>query len=526
MFALVGARKMALALLASTVTVSCTLPPTSSAQGPLASTRPYSATLGVPAGLPAGLPPLYGVDCPTALHCTVVGGSGTTAVALSSLGGSHWVKTTLASVGPLYSVSCTNDVHCAAVGGGQSGHESAVTVNGTRWQPLATPAGTVPLDSVSCVAAGCVAVGERYDSAARSYRSNLVVLRGAAWATSPLPSPSAVLSSASCAGAGHCWVAGGGSVYFSSDLFSAKRPIWSPEQIPESQGLAWLIDSVHFTSASDGVASGGTQCGGFFVLQCAGVIFRTTDGGAQWRTGQLPGGAPFVVSASCSATGCLALAQSFTNSVVLSSSNGTSWAQTEATAGFLNSSTCNPRSCIAVGENNMGTGGIVLSSPGGSTAAPAMPHLPGGSFAVDLSFTGPVRAHFASASVPQVANASPASGFCGTVPKSTFAGFFDLLSLPGARAIGVLQIVLQDYHGPGKYVVPASAGGASPAIQLSSFPGTYKLVAPATVMVAKDGVSGTITAAYAKEVFHPGALGAAAVGASGLVGFFSGSWAC
>jgi len=75
-------------------------------------------------------------------------------------------------------------------------------------------------------------------------------------------------------------------------------------------------------------------------------------------------------------------------------------------------------------------------------------------------------------------------------------------------------------------VVPASAGGASPAIQLSSFPGTYKLVAPATIVVAKDAASGTITAAYAKEVFHPGALGAVAVGTSGLVGFFSGTWAC
>ena len=390
MFALVNTRKMALTVVVATVTVLCTLSPTSSAQGPFAIARPYSATLGVPVGLPAGLPPLYGVDCPTALHCIVVGGSGSTAVALSRLGGAHWVKATLASpVGPLYSVSCTNDTHCAAVGGGQPGHESAVTVNGTRWRPLATPAGTVPLDSVSCVAAGCVAVGERYDSTARAYRSNLVVLRGAAWATSPLPSPSAVLSSASCAGAGHCWVAGGGSVYFSSDLFSAKRPVWSPEQIPQSQGLAWLIDSVHFTSASDGVASGGTQCGGFFVLQCAGVIFRTTDGGAQWRISQLPGGAPFVISASCSATGCLALGQSFTNSVVLSSSNGTSWAQTEATAGFLNSSTCNSRSCIAVGENNLGTGGIVLSSLGGSTAVSAMPHLPGGALLSTSPSPGP-----------------------------------------------------------------------------------------------------------------------------------------
>jgi hypothetical protein len=74
MFALVNTRKMALTVVVATVTVLCTLSPTSSAQGPFAITRPYSATLGVPVGLPAGLPPLYGVDCPTALHCTVVVG--------------------------------------------------------------------------------------------------------------------------------------------------------------------------------------------------------------------------------------------------------------------------------------------------------------------------------------------------------------------------------------------------------------------------------------------------------------------
>jgi photosystem II stability/assembly factor-like uncharacterized protein len=400
------------------------------------------------------------------------------------------------------------------------------TVNGKRWQPVATPSGTVPLDSVSCVDSGCVAVGYRYDSAARAYRSSMVVLRGSAWGTSPLPSPSAVLRSASCTNAGHCWVAGGGSVYFSSDLFSAKRPTWATEPIPQSQGLAWLIDSVQFSSQSDGVASGGTQCGGFFALQCAGVVLRTTDGGSHWSLSRVPDGAPFVVSASCSAAGCLALGQSFTGSVVLSSLNGTAWNQTEATAGFLYSSTCTSRLCIAVGENNHGSGGILFSSPGGSTDSSVMPYLPGARFPVNLAFTGPVTAKFTRASVPDFANASPASGFCAAVPKSTIAGFFDLLSLPGPRAIGVLRIVLEDYHGPGKYVVPASAGGAAPAVQLSSFPGTYKLVAPATIVVAKDAVSGTISAQYAREVVHPGALGAAAVGTTGPIGRISGTWAC
>lgn len=528
MFGLVASRKMMLTLLAAAVLTLCTLSPVSWAQAPFSSLGPPSTSLGVPPGLPPGLPPLFGVDCPAALHCTVVGGSGTTAVALSTSDGAHWVKTALApSLGPLYGVSCISATNCVAVGAGPSGRESADTANGTRWQPVATPTGIVPLDSVSCVIGGCVAVGDRYDSSARAYRSSMVLLRGTAWETSPLPGPSALLSSASCTGPGDCWVAGGGSVYFSSNLFSAKSPTWATEQIPQSQGPAWLIDSVQFTNPSDGVASGGTQCGGFFVLQCAGVTFRTTDGGAHWSTGQLPAqGSPFLVSASCSATGCVALGQSFTNSVVLSSVSGTAWKQTEATAGFLYSSTCTSRLCLAVGENNYGTGGILLSSRGGSTAGSVMPHLPGGSFPVNLSFTGPVTAHFASASVPDVVNAFPASGFCGAVPKSTIAGFFDLLSLPGSRAIGVLKIVLEDYHGPGRYVVSASAGGAAPAFQLSSFPGTYKLVAPATIVVAKGATSGTISADYASEVVHPAAAGAAHVGTTGPVGRISGTWAC
>jgi hypothetical protein len=519
------------ALVAAVVTILSVLSPVAGAQQPfstLGGHGPAGPALGIPPGLPPGLPPLYGVDCPAALHCTVVGGSGTRAIALSTSDGVHWVKTALPGpVGPLYQLSCTTPTNCVAVGAGQPGHESAETVDGTHWQQVATPTGTVPLDSVSCVVGGCVAVGDRYDSSARAYRSSLVVRKGDAWQASPLPAPTALLQSTSCTGPRDCWVAGGGGIYFSSNLFSSKSPTWASEPVPQSQGLGWLIDSVQFTGRHDGVASGGAQCGGFFVLQCTGVTFRTIDGGAHWTMGQLPAqGAPFVVSASCAKTGCLALGQSFTNSVVLSSKNGSAWEQSEATAGFLYSSTCTARLCLAVGENSYGTGGILLSSLGGSTASSAMPRLPGARVPVNLSFTGPVTAHFTSASVPDFANATPASGFCGAVPKSTVAGFFDLLAMPGAQAIGVLRIVLEDYHGPGKYVVTATEGGAAPAIELSSFPGSYKLVAPATIVVDQGAGSGTISADYAREVVNPAALGAAHVGTAGPVGRISGTWAC
>ena len=491
----------------------------------------HAPLLGVPAGLPPGLPPLYGVDCPGLRRCVVVGGGDGSAMALSTTDGAHWVKAALpSSLHYLDSVSCTSTSDCVAVGAGPAGGESAATRDGTSWHQLAVPAGVVPLGSVSCVRAGCAAVGEQYDRSARAYRSSLVVLRGASWVTVALPGRSTVLESVSCTGNAYCWVGGGGDIFFSANLFGAK-PTWAtevPQPAPSRRtgGVALFVRSVQFTNASDGTASGGTYCGGFFVLYCGGVIWRTTDGGAHWAVAQAPPQVPFVVAASCSATGCLALGQSFTNSVVLSSTQGAVWRQVEASAGFLYSSTCTSSLCLAVGTDNYGANGVLVSTLRASTATSVMPQLAGPRYRVDLSLTGPVTAHFSYASAPDLPGVSPPSGFCGAVPKSNIAGFFDLLSLPASRAIGVLKVLIEDYHGPGRYIISASAGGAAPAVQLSAFPGTYKLVAPAVVVVSPGATEGTISARYALEVTHPGRLGAAAVGTTGPVGRIGGTWRC
>src|ERR1017187_4354270 len=87
-----------------------------------------------PAGLPAQ-PALYGVACPSATTCVVVGGTDTATVLRSTDGGHRWTSTTVAGIGALYGVSCFDGNNCVAVGtiGGTGGAAIALTHDGQTW---------------------------------------------------------------------------------------------------------------------------------------------------------------------------------------------------------------------------------------------------------------------------------------------------------------------------------------------------------------------------------------------------------
>src|ERR1017187_11023401 len=102
-----------------------------------------------PAGLPAQ-PALYGVACPSATTCVVVGGTDTATVLRSTDGGRTWTSTTVAGIGALYGVSCFDGNNCVAVGtaGGAGGDAIAVTHDGQTWTAVGSLPSAPALSSV------------------------------------------------------------------------------------------------------------------------------------------------------------------------------------------------------------------------------------------------------------------------------------------------------------------------------------------------------------------------------------------
>ncbi|MHB8342397.1 MAG: WD40/YVTN/BNR-like repeat-containing protein, partial [Mycobacteriales bacterium] len=325
-------------------------------------------------GLPAGLPPLYGISCPGATTCYAVGGptaSGTGAV-VSTQDGRTWTVTPVGGTSVLYAVACSGLHDCEAVGAA-SGTQgvAAATTNGASWTAQSVPAGTLPLDSVACPAAkSCLAVGATAVSAP-ARRSSVASFDGAAWTGHTGPSTKygpTLLYSVSCPDAAHCWAVGGGA-FFSPDLGTS----WS-NQTPPINGPAvgctptggcasWsLLYGVYFTSATSGVIVGGDQCGGPMTTFCPGAAFTTSDGGAQWvywadaHSSFNTSTIPFFQQVFCRSGGCLATAQRFHDSAILTSPDGRHWQQVSNAAGFLYGLACGPGGpCFAVGTaSNVG----------------------------------------------------------------------------------------------------------------------------------------------------------------------------
>ena len=376
---------------------------------------------------------------------------------------------------------------------------------------LALPSNTQPLDDVACPRAGtCLAVGERY--VGTTYRASVVRFVGQTGTSlTGLPQGMAP-QSVSCADATHCWVSGVGGVYFTADLGAS----WVPRSPSDGNGALWSwISTVRFTNDLDGVTGGGDQCGGAFVVNCPGVAFATTDGGHHWTVMSASAGTlPFVTGMACPVRGCVVLAQTFTTSEIwVGSRGGAALHQVEAMGGSLAAVACASVLCVVVGYDGASTG-ILLTQPGGPAASAHLPAVAGTTFPVNLTMTGPIAARFTSATFPSL-------GFCGAVSGSPVAGFEDLFTLPNAVAIGVLLIVVENYHGPGRYVITSA-----PNVALIAFPGTYTLAAPATIVVDATGRSGTITATYARETVNATGTGASAISTTGSRGQISGTWRC
>lgn len=115
---------------------------------------------------------LIGVSCVNATRCMAIGTTLTTSGALyllaESLNHTKWtVVTTPATEENPYAVSCAGLSSCAATGSNATGQSLVLHWNGTAWNVVSNPhhpSTQSELDDVSCLAAGCIAVGNYHGS--------------------------------------------------------------------------------------------------------------------------------------------------------------------------------------------------------------------------------------------------------------------------------------------------------------------------------------------------------------------------
>ena len=340
---------------------------------PSASTNQYRQV-----GLPGGVGILQGIACPSNETWYAVGSSDPGAAGIGLIVTSHdrgktWSKSLVTGTADLAGISCPAEDQCTAVGtaaGPRVQAAVAATKDGRSWRPQAAPAGASPLYRVTCPSSsGCLAVG----NFSQNLQPQAVIATtdgGAKWTSRSLPTvaigpPS--LFSVSCADQSHCWAAGSG-VWATGD-FGATWIDRSPPQpfCPAGQRICdlsySLLDGISFVDNNRGWVVGGIQCGGVGRTRCPSEVTATADGGRHWSTWRTSDTStfPFVDDVSCRDRGCVAVAQTFTSSVLMATADGAHWVSDREVKAFLNAAVCVPDGgCFAVGQS--GNRAIILTS--------------------------------------------------------------------------------------------------------------------------------------------------------------------
>jgi hypothetical protein len=239
---------------------------------------------------------MNGVSCTAASSCTavgLVGGAGDGGL-VARWNGTSWIlQGTPAALG-LNSVSCTAAT-CMAVGGGPV----AESLTGGTWRTLPTPAPKLAeLNGVSCVAvSACVAVGNA------GIGPSAEVWNGAEWMITPIPSPAgasyATLAAVSCTATTAC-IAVGHASYMSSPFSLPLVERWD--------GSSWTIQNT--PSVAGGGALTSVSCTSATTCEAVGSGLAEGWDGSSWtlQSGPSVASATTLSGVSCtSATTCEAV---------------------------------------------------------------------------------------------------------------------------------------------------------------------------------------------------------------------------
>jgi hypothetical protein len=396
--------------------VSCTAPAscmavgfTSNGIGPLPLTETWDGTAWTlqQAPLPAGSNhgQLSGVSCTTATACTAVGQweAGTTTGTLAEAwNGSAWaVQSTPDPAGQggqsvLSAISCLpGGTACTAAGYWLSNGEDVTLAEartGTTWKvvPTPTPTGTQGIvqglfTGISCSSANaCGAVGDHINDAGHQV-SLMEAWDGTAWKIVPAPAGeiAAAVSGVSCPLASRCTAAGvgyptsQGAQPGQGDAFTLAEAwngtAWTTQQTPNPTGLI-------FTSLSAVACAARTSCAvaGYRSWNGAPQAFSETWDGTRWAIRPVPVPASAdtsqLTAVACPSPGyCVAVGdyQSATTGgerTVSETWNGSRWTvksmpvPQNASTTQLSGITClSATSCVAVGWDDGGTGGVGLT---------------------------------------------------------------------------------------------------------------------------------------------------------------------
>ncbi len=308
---------------------------------------------------PSGTPgDLKGVSCPSATECFAVGGGG---AGLGGSGGGDILRTTNGGVGWFlvfhanYSVfnaiSCPSTSVCFAVASGQSPDGSVFTTTdgGAHWATQLVPPGSgynPGYISLSCpTTTNCFAVS--------ASGGEVQTADGTNWTTPAQLGFATTMSGISCPTSSTCFAADGSTP---GRIFASTNG-----------GASWAMsfDIAADTQAGNNGPFRGIDCPSTntcFATGTNGLIAATTDGGANWRTDNVPSSALLTAVSCPSPSTCYVSAND--SSILYTTNFGGTWeVQFPAEAAFYAGVSCpSAATCFAVG----GSGAISATTTGGA----------------------------------------------------------------------------------------------------------------------------------------------------------------
>jgi photosystem II stability/assembly factor-like uncharacterized protein len=277
-----------------------------------------------------GLTNVWGLTCPSATTCEVVGAFSEAGVVMRTTnGGASWSDQPVPpGVGELRVISCRSTSVCVAAGeytpvDGVYGEVALHTTNGgATWVAKKFPAGIGQFSAISCPTASvCEAFAA--NATGSGGEATRTTDGGTTWVNKAIPGVSQTLA-ISCPSPTTCEGVGLNNRDYAMTLRTTNGgKTWATKTLPDKE--AQYLGSVACQSAKVCEAAG--------TIQAAPLVLRTINGGASWKPETVPAGLSDgdVASLSCpSAPVCTAIDP---NGFMRTTDSGTKWSQEPLIAG-------------------------------------------------------------------------------------------------------------------------------------------------------------------------------------------------